>query len=136
MTFTDLIQAIIKRNADSFISYIEKNIDETKLLFLNTEKDAISQQSVTEAFLALNQKEFDIAIRTTDIFQGLINQFALYFKKTNRDALVAACGNLSSNYSFRNRIDAYTLTRAYNEVTQHISRIEEYLEKNFFRYLF
>lgn len=129
MNFSDLTQAIIRSNANAFIKYIQENQDEIKLLFLNISNDVISYQSTTEAFLALNQKGFNNAVKETDVFQGLVNQFALHFKKTNRDALVASCRHLSLNHSFRNRIDAYILIRAYNDVSQHITRIEEYFEK-------
>ena len=129
MNFTDLIQTIIRNDENRFLGLLGANQDDIKLLFLNASTDAITQQLITEAFVALNQKIFTDAVKETDVFQALINHFAIFFKKVNRVALVSSCRHLSKNTSFKCRIDAYVLTREYNDVAQHITRIEEYISK-------
>lgn len=127
MTFSELTQAILRNDSSNITEFVKRNQNEIKLLFLNASDDSETQALVTESFLAIHQQTYSEAARVTDEFQGLINHFALYFKKANRIPLVASCKHLSILPTFRSRIEAFIFTRQYNNVVQHIERFEEYL---------
>ena len=127
MTFPNLTQAILRSESSSITEFVRINQNEIKLLFLNAPDDVGTQALVTDSFLALLQKAYSDEIKATDEFQGLANQFALYFKKVNLIGRVNACKFLCIHEPFRKRIEAFIFTRQYNQVNQHIDRFTEYL---------
>lgn len=127
MTFTELTQAFLIHDSTNITEYVQSNLKEIKLLFLNSTDDVETQALVTESFLTLFQGEYSNDVKASDEFQGLANQFALYFKKTNLIGRVNACKFLCIHEPFRKRIEAFIFTRQYNDVNQHIERFPEYL---------
>lgn len=127
MTFPELTQAFLRHDSTNITELVQRNQKEIKLLFLNSPDDAETQTLVTESFMALLQQAYSDEVKATDEFQGLANQFALYFKKTNLIGRVNACKFLCIHEPFRKRIEAFIFTRQYNDVNQHIERFTEYL---------
>lgn len=127
MTFSELTQAFLRHDSNNINEFVQRNQDDIKLLFLNAPDNTDTQALVTESFLALLQKAYSDEVKATDEFQGLANQFALYFKKVNLIGRVNACKFLCIHEPFRKRIEAFIFTRQYNDVNQHIERFTEYL---------
>lgn len=127
MTFPELTQAFLRKNSSNITEFVQRNQKEIKLLFLNAPDDSETQELVTESFLVLFKQQYPDEIKAVDEFQGLANQFALYFKKTNLMGRVNACKFLCIHEPFRKRIEAFIFTRQYNDVNQHIERFSEYL---------
>ena len=117
-----------RHNGTNITEFVQRNQNAIKLLFLNAPDDPETQSLVTESLLVLSQRQYPDEVKASDEFQGLANQFALYFKKTNLIGNVNACKFLCVHEPFRKRIEAFIFTRRYNDVNQHLERFSEYLD--------
>ena len=66
MTFNELTQAFLRNDSTNITDFVKSNLNEIKLLFLNSNDDVATQALVTESFLALLQREYSNDIKASD----------------------------------------------------------------------
>lgn len=127
MTFDDFNSSITSLSEEELISYLEKHVVEVRRMFFNTTTNNDGVQICREAFLTIQRRKFSELTIGHKLFQGVINQLSILFKRVGDLGLLYQCRLLSRDKFFFSRIEAYIFYREYNDFSFYAGKLHEYL---------
>jgi hypothetical protein len=129
MRHTELKEKIILLNANALVAFIEENINEIRLFFLQIESSREVTASLEGILLRLIEMGLPAKIKSTIQIQSFVTHLALYFKRNNNRQFAGTCYNILNDSVFKKRVGAWLHYKRYQNYNEHISQFRRYIEK-------
>ncbi|WP_333621111.1 hypothetical protein [Sphingobacterium multivorum] len=126
---SDFSARIIQSTPEEIIQYVADNRNPLKLTFINLEiiRDTIDRCS--SILMYLSSLQLPVEVKESNEIQFLYKELGLFFKKANKQGLVANCSNQLVANIFKNRLKAWLHHKHYTNAESHCKLFASYLEK-------